>query len=54
MAGVSVQLMSGFALPEWGVAVCFAMALVIGLGSSAVPAAVAARTKIVDALRHTG
>lgn len=54
MAGVSVQFMSGFTLPDWGVAVCFAMALVIGLGSSAVPAAVAARTKIVDALRHTG
>lgn len=54
MEGVQVQFMSGFTLPNWGVAVCFAMALVVGLGSSAVPAGVAARTKIVDALRHTG
>lgn len=54
MAGVVVQYFTGFTLPSWGVAACFAIALVVGLGSSAVPAAVAARTRIVDALRHTG
>ena len=54
MAGVMVQFFSGFTLPSWGVVVCFAVALGVGLGSSAVPAAVAARTRIVDALRHTG
>ena len=54
MAGVMVQYFSGFTLPSWGVAACFAVALAVGLGSSAVPAAVAARTRIVDALRHTG
>ena len=54
MADVMVQYFSGFTLPDWGVAACFAVALAVGLGSSAVPAAVAARTSIVDALRHTG
>ncbi len=54
MADASIQFFSGFALPAWGVPVCFAMALIVGLGSSAVPALVAARTRIVDALRHTG
>lgn len=49
-----VQFFSGFTLPAWGVGVCFGMALVIGLGSSAVPALIAARTTICDALRHTG
>ena len=37
-----------------GVGVCFGMALVVGLGSSAIPALIAARTTICDALRHTG
>lgn len=54
MADANVQFFSGFTLPSWGVPVCFAMALVVGLGSSAVPAIVAARTRICDALRHTG
>ena len=54
MAGVMVQFFTGFTLPSWGVVACFAVALGVGLGSSAVPAAVAARTRIVDALRHTG
>ncbi len=54
MERVSVQFFTGFTLPDWGVAVCFATALVVGLGSSTVPAIIAARTKIVDALRHTG
>ncbi len=54
MADVSVQFFTGFTLPDWGVPVCFATALVVGVGSSTVPAIVAARTGIVDALRHTG
>lgn len=54
MADTSIQFFSGFTLPSWGVPICFAMALIVGLGSSAIPAMVAARTKIVDALRHTG
>ena len=54
MASTMIRFFSGFTLPDWGVPVCFAMALVVGLGSSAVPALVASRTRIVDALRHTG
>ncbi len=54
MANAMVQFFTGFTLPGWGVPVCFAMALIVGLGSSAVPALVASRTRIVDALRHTG
>ncbi len=54
MADVMVQFFSGFTLPGWGVLACFGMALVVGLGSSAVPAVLAARTNTVDALRHAG
>lgn len=54
MSNVMVGFFAGFRLPSWGVPVCFAIALVVGLGSSAVPAAIAARTRIVDALRHAG
>ena len=54
LAGTTVQWFSGFELPTWGVGVCFAMALVVGLGSSAIPALVAARTHTCDALRYTG
>ena len=49
-----VQFFTGFTLPAWGIGVCFGMALVVGLGSSAIPALIAARTTICDALRHTG
>ncbi len=54
MEDAMVQFFTGFTLPIWAVPICFGMALIVGLGSSAVPAMVAARTKIVDALRHTG
>ncbi len=54
LADVMVQFFSGFVLPMWGVALCLAAAILIGLGSSVVPATLAARTKITDALRHTG
>jgi putative ABC transport system permease protein len=54
MQDIMVQWFTGFTLPPWGIGVCFAMALVVGLGSSAIPALIAARTTICDALRHTG
>ena len=41
-------------LPAWGITVCMATALAVGLLSSAVPATAASRTNIVDALRHAG
>ena len=54
MEGAVVQWFSGFNLPAWGIGLCFAMAVLVGLGSSAIPALLAARTTITDALRHTG
>jgi len=54
IAGAMDQFVPGFTLPIWGVLPCFAIVLAVGLTSSAVPAAVAARKPIVDALRHTG
>ena len=54
MQGAMIQFFSGFTLPLWGVPVCLAVAVVVGLGSSTIPAIVAARTRTVDALRHTG
>ena len=54
MSSLMVGFFAGFRLPAWGVPACFLIALTVGLGSSVVPAAVAARTQIVDALRHTG
>lgn len=54
LEGMAVQWFTGFTLPAWGIGVCFGMALVVGLGSSALPALVAARTHTCDALRYTG
>lgn len=54
LSDTMVQFFTGFSLPGWGIAVCFAMSLAVGLASSAVPAVIAARTGITDALRHTG
>ena len=54
MENIMVGFFGGFDLPSWGVGLCFAMALVVGLGSSAIPALIASRTEIVNALRHTG
>ena len=45
---------AGFSMPMWGVPVCLAAALVIGLVSSLVPALSASHSKITEALRHTG
>ncbi len=53
-AGTYLELWGGLNLPMWGIAACFGIALLVGLGSSVVPATIAARTHIVDALRHTG
>ena len=54
MADVNVQFFTGFRLPPWGVLACFATAILLSVGSSIIPATIAARTNIVDALRHTG
>ena len=54
LADVMVGFFSGFAMPLWGVSVCLTASLVIGLGSALIPAALAVRTEITDALRHTG
>ena len=45
---------SGFAMPVWGVPLCLAAALVIGIGSSLIPALTASHSRITEALRHTG
>lgn len=49
-----VGFFGNFAMPLWVVPICFAVAMLIGLFSSIVPAAVAANTRITDALRHAG
>ena len=45
---------TGLAMPLWGVPICLAAALVIGLGSSLFPALSASRRNVVEALRHSG
>jgi putative ABC transport system permease protein len=54
MADIMVSFFSGFVLPLWGVPICVAVAVLIGFLSSIVPATIAARTTITDALRHSG
>ncbi|MBI1357205.1 MAG: FtsX-like permease family protein [Acidobacteria bacterium] len=54
MDKLAAGFISGFALPLWGVPICMAAALLIGLGSSFLPALAASRTSIVEALRHNG
>jgi len=49
-----VGFFAGFIMPLWGVPVCVAVALLIGFFSSVVPATLASKTKITDALRHSG
>jgi ABC-type lipoprotein release transport system permease subunit len=41
-------------MPLWGVPLCLAAAALIGLLSSVIPATIASRTQITEALRHTG
>jgi putative ABC transport system permease protein len=50
LAGYGMSL----GLPLWGVPLCLAAALAIGLLSAVIPAASASRMKITEALRHTG
>jgi putative ABC transport system permease protein len=54
MADVVITFFTGFGMPIWGVPICLAVAAVIGVASSIVPALIASRTQITDALRHTG
>jgi ABC-type lipoprotein release transport system permease subunit len=49
-----VGFFTGFALPLWGVPICLGAAVLIGLCSSVIPATLAARTEITEALRHAG
>ena len=52
MANQIVMFIQGFALPLWGVPICLAAALSIGVLSSLAPAALAARMTITAALRQ--
>ena len=54
LEGAQLGFFAGFVLPVWGVPFCLAVALLIGLLSSLIPALIAARTTITDALRHAG
>jgi putative ABC transport system permease protein len=51
---VTVNFFSGFTMPLWGVPICLAAAILIGFFSSIIPASIAARTQITEALRHAG
>ncbi len=54
MRDVVVNFFDGLVMPLWGVPICLFVALMVGLLSSVVPAFIASRTKVADALRHTG
>jgi putative ABC transport system permease protein len=54
MRNVMVSFFSGFVMPLWGIPICLAAAALIGLLSSVIPATIASRTQITEALRHTG
>ena len=54
LSEVMVGFFSNFVMPLWSVPICLAVAMLIGLFSSIVPAGVAANTRITDSLRHTG
>jgi putative ABC transport system permease protein len=54
MHDMMVSFFTGFAMPLWGVPICLTAAALIGLLSSVVPASIAARTQITEALRHAG
>ena len=49
-----VAFFEGLVMPWWGVPFCLAIALLIGVVSSVIPATLATRTPVTDALRHTG
>jgi putative ABC transport system permease protein len=54
MRNVMVNFFSGFVMPLWGIPICLGAAALIGLCSSIIPATIAARTQITEALRHVG
>ena len=54
LGNLIVGFFTGFMMPLWAVPVCVAVALLIGFFSSVVPATIASKTRITDALRHTG
>ena len=58
VTGLATEMLVGFfeglIMPWWGVFFCLGVALLIGLFSSIVPAIIAARTRVTDALRHAG
>lgn len=54
MEDVAVGFFSGFVLPMWGIPVCLLVSALVGVASSIVPASVAARTTITEALRNVG
>lgn len=54
LANMLIFFVSGLTLPLWGVPICLAVAILIGFLSSVFPALSASRTRITDALRHTG
>ena len=54
LANEIVMYIQGFTMPLWGIRICMAVALILGLLSAVIPAAAATRTTIADALRHVG
>ena len=54
MEKMMVGFFAGFRLPTWGVPLCLATALLIGVVSSLAPALSASRMRITEALRHSG
>ena len=54
LGDMMVVFLTGLTMPLWGIPICLGAALLIGLLSSLVPASLAARTTITDALRHAG
>ena len=53
-AEMLITFFEGLIMPWWGPGFCLGVALLIGIISSIVPAVIAARTRVTDALRHTG
>jgi putative ABC transport system permease protein len=54
LGDMMIVFLTGLTMPLWGIPICLGAALLIGLLSSLVPASMAARTTITDALRHAG
>jgi putative ABC transport system permease protein len=54
LENAAAGFISGFVMPVWGVPLCLAAALIIGIGSSIIPAISASHARITEALRHSG